>query len=201
MNENMENRYELLVKWLRVLMYIAIVSLVNSVVNFLPFVPAALTTWVSRGIMVAVVVCMFQLTPANERYKKAGIMRAVMLVCTLVTAFVYASSVLNLAASILSIIAVYQEYHGHSELIAEMDAKLSGRWSSLFTWSILAAVLLSFGASVVAVILVLADMEGGASRISAIAIGLLSIPQCIIDLVYISYIKKMIALFENKEVQ
>ena len=72
MNENMENRSELLVKWLRVLMYIAIVSLVNSVVNFLPFVPAAVTTWVSRGIMVAVVVCMFQLTPANERYKKAG---------------------------------------------------------------------------------------------------------------------------------
>ena len=115
MNENMENRSELLVKWLRVLMYIAIVSLVNSVVNFLPFVPAALTTWVSRGIMVAVVVCMFQLAPANERYKKAGIMRAVMLVCTLVTAFVYASSVLNLAASILSIIAVYQEYNAQPE--------------------------------------------------------------------------------------
>ena len=86
MNENMENRSELLVKWLRVLMYIAIVSLANSIVNFLPFVPAAVTTWISRGIMAAVVVCMFRLTPANERYKKAGIMRAVMLVCTLITA-------------------------------------------------------------------------------------------------------------------
>lgn len=61
MNENMENRSELLVKWLRVLMYIAIVSLVNSAMNFLPFVPAEVTTWISRGIMVAVVVCMFQL--------------------------------------------------------------------------------------------------------------------------------------------
>ena len=37
MNENVENRLELLVKWLRVLMYIAIVSLVNSVVNFILF--------------------------------------------------------------------------------------------------------------------------------------------------------------------
>ena len=44
MNEYMEYRSELLVKWLRVLMYIAIVSLVNSVVNFLPFVPASVTT-------------------------------------------------------------------------------------------------------------------------------------------------------------
>ena len=95
MNETMEYRFELLVKWLRVLMYIAIVSLVNSVVNFLPIVPASVTTWISRGIMVAVVVCMFQLTPANARYKKAGIMRAVMLVCTLITAFVYASSILK----------------------------------------------------------------------------------------------------------
>ena len=90
MNENMENRFDLLVKWLRALMYIAIVNLVNSVVNFLPFGPAGVTTRISRGIMVGVVVCMFQLAPANERYKKAGIMRAIMLVCTLITAFVYA---------------------------------------------------------------------------------------------------------------
>ena len=187
--------------WLPVLMYCAFASIINSIITYFPFIPASLTTWISRSIMLAVTICMFQLAPVNERYKKAGIMRAVMLGCALFTAFISGSTILTLTASIVSIIAVYQEYHGHSELIAEMDAKLSGRWSSLFTWSILAAVLLSFGASVVAVILVLADMEGGASRISAIAIGLLSIPQCIIDLVYISYIKKMVALFENKEVQ
>ena len=187
--------------WLPVLMYCALARLINSVISYLPFILASLTTWISRGIVLSMTVCMFQLAPVNERYKKAGIMRAVMLGCALFTAFVFGSTLLTLAASIVSIIAVYQEYHGHSELIAEMDTKLSERWNSLFTWSILAAVLLSFGASVVAVILVLADMEGGASRISAIAIGLLSIPQCIIDLVYISYIKKMLALFENKEVQ
>ena len=199
MDDNMKHAKILV--WLPVLMYCALASLINSVISYLPFIPASLTTWISRGIMLTMTVCMLQLAHVNERYKKAGIMRAVMLGCALVTAFVFGSSLLTLAASIVSIIAVYQEYHGHSELIAEMDAKLSERWSSLFTWSILAAVLLSFGASVVAVILVLADMEGGASRISAIAIALLSIPQCIIDLVYISYIKKMIALFENKEVQ
>ena len=199
MDNNMKNAK--IRVWLPVLMYCALASLIKSVISYLPFIPASLTTWISRGIMLTMTVCMLQLAPVNERYKNAGIMRAVMLGCALFTAFVFGSTLLTLAASIVSIIAVYQEYHGHSELIAEMDAKLSGRWSSLFTWSILAAVLLSFGASVVAVILVLADMEGGASRISAIAIGLLSIPQCIIDLVYISYIKKMVALFENKEVQ
>ena len=121
--------------------------------------------------------------------------------CALFTAFISGSTILTLTASIVSIIAVYQEYSAHSELVADKDAKLSGRWHSLFTWSILAAVLLSFGATAVAVILVLADMEGSASRISAITIALLSIPQCVIDIVYITYIKKMIALFRESEVQ
>ena len=55
-----------------------------------------------------------------------SIMRAVMLVCTLITAFVKGTSILTLAASILSIIAVYQEYNAHSELIADKDSRLSG---------------------------------------------------------------------------
>ena len=199
MNENMEYRYELLVKWLRTLMYIAIVSLANSVVNFLPFVPAAVTTWISRGIMVAVVGCMFQLTPANERYKKAGIMRAIMLVCTLITAFVYASSILNLAASILSIIAVYQEYNAHSELIANKDSKLSGKWHSLFTWGLIAGILVGFGSTVTVLILTL--MESDVVRLTAIIVGVLSLPQMILDLVYMLYLKKMVSVFDNCEVQ
>lgn len=201
MNENKKFNPGMVTKWLRVLMYIAMVSLANSIITYFPFVPAAVSTWISRGIMVAMVVCMFQLSSVNQRYWKAGIMRAVMLGCALVTAYLFGSMILTLAASIVSIIAVYQEYNAHSELVADKDEKLSGKWHSLFTWSILAGVLLSFGASVVAVILIAADMEGGASRISGIAVGLLSIPQCVIDVIYILYIKKMIAIFENSEVQ
>ena len=198
MNENMENRLELLVKWLRVLMYIAFVSLVNSVVNFLPFVPAAVTTWISRGIMVVVVICMFQLASANARYKKAGIMRAIMLVCTLITALAYASSILNLVASILSIIAVYQEYNAHSELIADKDSKLSGKWHSLFTWGLIAGILVGFGSTVTVLILTL--MGSDVVRLTAIIVGVLSIPQMILDLVYMLYLKKMVAILENSEV-
>ena len=187
--------------WLPVLMYCALASLINSVISNFTFIPALLTTWISRGIMLTMIVCMLQLAPVNERYKKAGILRAVMLGCALFTEFVFGSTLLTLAASIVSIIAVYQEYHAHSELVADRDAKLSGRWHSLFTWSILAAVLLSFGASVVAVIVVLSDIESGASRISAITIALLSVPQYVINIVYITYIKKMTAIFSESQVQ
>lgn len=199
MDENMENRSEMLAKWLRILMYIAIVSLANSAVNFFPFVPAAVTTWISRGIMVAVAACMLQLAPTNVRYKKAGIMRAVMLVCILITAFVHASPILNLAAYILSIIAVYQEYNAHSELIADKDSKLSGKWHSLFTWGLIASILVGFGSTVT--VLILTMLESDVVRLAAIIVGILSIPQMILDLVYMLYIKKMISIFENVEVQ
>lgn len=195
MNENTEMNNGMLIKWLQVLIYIAIVSLLNSAISYLSFVPAAFTTWVSRGIMLAMVIAMFQLAPLNGRYRKAGIMRAVMLACALITAFFFGSSFLTLVASIASIISVYQEYHAHSEIIADLDRKLLGAWQSLFNWSVISAVLVSLGASIVAVILVLTNMEANASRISSITIGLLKVPQCVIEIVYMLYLRKMIALF------
>ena len=197
MNENKEFDPGMLTKWLRVLMYIAIASLVNSIMNLLPLIPASITTWISRGIMVAMIVCMFQLAPANERYKKAGILRAVMLVCTLITAFLHQSSLLTLAASIVSIIAVYQEYYAHSELVAEQDAKLSAKWHSLFIWSILAGVLVGFGS--VITVLIVAMLEMNAVRLAAWIIGLLGIPQMILDIVYMMYLKKMIEIIGEGE--
>lgn len=199
MSENMENRFEVPVKWLRVLMYIAIASLINSVINNLPFVPSTVTTWISRGIMVAMIVCMFQLAPVSEQYKKAGIMRVIMLACTLVTAFLFTSSILILVASTLSIIAVYQEYNAHSEVVADKDVTLSGKWHRLFGWSILAAVLLAFGSTVTAMIFSFMEMD--AVRLTAIIIGILSIPQMILDVVYMMYIKKMISAFEEGKAQ
>lgn len=199
MNENMENRSELLVKWLRVLTYIAMVSLINSVINFLPIIPASVTTWISRGIMVAMVVCIFQLAPVNERYKKAGIMRAAMLGCTLITAFLFASSILTLAASILSIIAVYQEYSAHSELVADKDAKLSRKWHSLFNWSIVAGLLVGFGSIVAVLIVTMLEMD--AVRTTSLIIGILGVPQLAIEIVYLLYLNKMITLFTESEVQ
>lgn len=196
MNENRNFDPDMLTKWLRVLMYIAVVSLINAAANFVPFIPAALTTWISRGVTIAMVICMFQLAPVNARYRKAGILRAVMLICTLITAFVHASSILTFTASILSIVAVYQEYSAHSELVSDQDAKLAGKWHSLFNWSILAGVLVGFGSVLGA--LIVAAFEMDVVRVTALVIGLLGIPLMILDLVYILYIRKMIAIFEKQ---
>lgn len=189
----MENSTEQVVKWLRVLSGLAMASLANSAVSLLPFVPTVLTSWISRAIILGMVVCMFRLPPANERYKKAAVMRAVMLLCTIITAFVKGTAILTFAASILSILAVYQEYYGHSELIVEQDSQLSRKWHSLFTWSLLAGVLVGFGSTLTVVILSFMGMD--AVRLTAIIVAFLGVPQMILDIVYIRYLKKMTKIF------
>ena len=190
MNENVENISELQVKWLRVLVYIATISIVNSVVSLLPIIPASVTAWISRGIMVAMIVCMFRLAPVNERYKKAGVLRAVWLGC-MIASLIFMPSILSLVASILSIVAVYQEYNAHSEVIAEKNAKLSRNWHNLFNWSIVTGLLVGFGSMVTALITSFAGVE--ITRITAIVTGILSIPQLVIEIVYMLYLKKMLS--------
>lgn len=191
---NSQNSGNSTIKWLRILIYIEIVSLVNTVINYVPIVPAAFTTLVSRGALIAVTVCMFQLASVNERYKKAAILRTVMVCCSLLTAYLFSSTILVLAASVFSLLAVYQEYNAHAELVAEKDPILSVKWHSLFYWGIVASLVVSLGS--IAATLLVAMMDMDAARASAIIVSILSIPQFVIDVVYIRYLKKSIAIID-----
>ena len=62
-----ENRIDL-VKWLRVLIYIAIARIINTLVGIPAFIPTALTAWISRILMALMVFAMFKLAPANDQY-------------------------------------------------------------------------------------------------------------------------------------
>ena len=198
MDENTNFDICKLTKWLRVLMYIAIVSLANSIVNYVPFVPASVTTWISRGIMVAMIVCMFQLASSNGRYKTAAILRVIWLGTLLLGTLLHIPSVLVLGTSILSIIAVYQEYHGHSEVLTEKDTVLSAKWKGLFIWSFIAPLLLSIGSSAAMVISSFMNLD--VAKVTAITTGIMRIPQYVIDVIYLLYLKKMLSIFENDEV-
>ena len=44
-------------------------------------------------------------------------------------------------------------------------------------------------------------LQSDVVRLTAIIVGILSIPQMILDLVYMLYIKKMISIIDNGEVQ
>lgn len=186
-------------KWFRFLMGIAIASLVNSVAGLIPLALGSVTTWVSRGIMLAMAVCMFQLAPLNDRYRKAGIFRAGMLACALFTAFLFGSMAVTIAASVFSFVAVYQEFQAHAEVVFEKNPRLSRNWRSLFYWEILVGILLSLGATATAAILVVSGLQEGAGRISSIVITVLSIPDLVLSVIYVRNLKKTEACVSGRD--
>lgn len=193
----MENQYMQSVKWLRVLMYTMIVSIANSLLSYLPFMPALLTTWVRRGVSVAMVLWMFQLASVNARYRKAGILHLVALVSTFFALIPVVGPVLVLAASILTVIAVYQEYHAHGEVITDKDSVLAEKWNRLFVWELIADVLIAVVSAVVTVVLMMLQLD--AVQVTAVITGILQLVGLVINVIYITYIKKMTALLSDGE--
>jgi len=189
-----ENRIDF-AKWLRVLMYIAIAGLVNTLVGIPSFVPSIITSWISRILMAVMVFTMLKLATANDRYKKAGIQRAIVLALTIATDLLHSGAILTLIAGTLAIVADYQEYHGHSELMEEKDHQLSGKWTSLFLWSIVVGLLLGFTSTAAGIFAAMAGMDTMKATIMIAAI--LAIPQYVIEILYILYLKKMVAIFSE----
>ena len=77
-------------------------------------------------------------------------------------------------------------------MIAEMDENLSNKWNGLFIWSFIAPLLLSIGSSVAMVTATFMNLD--VSKITAITTGVMRIPQYVIDVVYLMYLKKMIGI-------
>ena len=182
-------------KWLRVLMYIAIAGLINTLVGIPSFIPTVITSWISRILMAVMVFAIFKLAPANDRYKKAGIQRTIVLALTIVTDILHSGAILTLIAGTLAIVADYQEYHGHSELIEEKDHQLSGKWTSLFIWSIVVGLLLGFTSTAAGIFAAMAGIDTMKATIMIAVI--LAIPQYVIEIIYILYLKKMVAIFKG----
>jgi len=153
-----DNRMDL-AKWIKILIYIAIAGLINALIGIPAFVPAVVTTCVTRILLAVMVFAMFKLAPANERYKKAAIQRAIVLALSVATDMLNSGAVLTLIAGTLSIVADYQEYHGHAELVEDKDHQLSGKWTSLFIWSVIVGLILGFTSTAAGILAVMADMD------------------------------------------
>lgn len=183
-------------KWLTVLMYATAVRLVNSAVGLLSFVPAGITNMIIWAEWITIVICLYNLKAYHERYRKAMLFYGAMMVCALFSAVLFRSSMLVTAASVFAVLSAYQEYYGHSEMLVNTDEGLSGKWHSLFTWNIVSAVLVGFGS--VAAVLIVALSGGDSAVMTAVIVGVLSLPQMVIDLIYMIFIKKMCAFFDSE---
>ena len=186
MNENRNNT----VQWLQYLLYVAIATLINSLLGLLGL--NGLSHWVNLAISGATVYLMFMLAGSNPRYKTAAICYAVALAGGLIS-----NAIVGLAGSICGIVATYQEYHAHGELIGERDPKLADKWNSLFGLELaLTFVGVLLMGLLVGLLVAATNMsEAAVVPIITIIVAVLGVG---LNLLYLSYLKRTIALLESE---
>ena len=184
------NEYNDTVKWLKYLLYVGIAALVSSLLGI--FGLGGLSRWIGLAINVATVYLLLMLAGANPRYKTAAICYTVALVGGLIN-----NAIVGLAGSICGIVATYQEYHAHGELIAEQDPKLADKWNSLFGLELaLTFVGVLLMGLLVGILVAATNMsEAVITPIITIIVAALGVG---LEALYLSYLKKTIALLESE---
>lgn len=184
------------IQWLRYLFYIHIALLGATFVSWLP-IPDLWLTWLKRVLMIGAALCLARLSPINSHYKKAALFSILRVACLLISSLLFSSFVIALAGSILSILAVYQEYHAHSQLVAEWDETLSQKWERFFGWALLVEILVSFLSSVVSVVMAL--MNWDVSNITTLVVAVQLVPSLFIEGFYLMYLNRTVRLLNEKE--
>ena len=194
----MNEHRELLSKWLRILFYAQIASMVLTLINMATYLDN-ITVWAGQAITVAVIWSLFQLKDVNPRYRTAAIAQAAVLICGFLTTPVNSSavglsSILLLVGSIAAWVTAYQEYHAHSELVAEADERLAKKWDGLFLKEILIGLAISAISVVGTTVLVAAGMVSG--TITTVIIALTTITNLILEGLYLLYMKQTLTLLD-----
>ena len=180
-------------KWLRYLFYIHIANIAMTPLTLI-FLDNPITPWIGYVMSAGFALCLFRLAPACHRYRTAAILTAVHIGLTILS-LLGLTNLLTMAASILSIIAAYQEFHGHAEAVEAKDPQLARKWCSLFVWQIVIGILSGFSSVAAVVILVLADMDP--VRITALVAGAVLLVALIPGILYLVYLRRMITLLEE----
>lgn len=181
------------VKWLQYLLYVHIAALALSTTALIS-VPLTVTTWLSHILTAGTAVCIYGLAAANPRYRKAAILTAAALVLQILSKLAL-TSLLTLIGSVLTIIASYQEFYGHSEVLEQTDPKLAGKWRSLFLWQILIGVLSGLSSVTAVVIMVLANMDQ--NQIIQLVTNAIVLVALIPGILYLVYLRRMVRIFRT----
>ncbi|MBQ2901865.1 MAG: hypothetical protein IJE49_08460 [Agathobacter sp.] len=191
----MTNNKALFMKWAQILFYVQCAAVVVSLIASLPFV-GSWFTWIIRIISIATVFVIYKLSPVNPRYRKAAIFMGISTI--LLVIFVKELWILVIVGAICSIIGMYQEYVGHSEVMAGIDDKLAKNWHSLFHWDFWGGLAVSFIGAICLTILTLTI----SSEVSVdVAVVIADGYQTILNIVYLVFLKRMLTVYANYEPQ
>lgn len=176
----------LFLKWIKNLFYIQCVVFVVNIVGQFPIFDFVFK-WISTLFIIAKVYCFYQLKPIHERYSKAFTFAAIYAGGTIV-ANVIDLRLLSLVISICSLIALYQEFAGHAEMLLTIDNKLSKRWRALFNWEVFGSIIVALVGTPLIMIAAITTMfdEGVMAMLTTIIVVGYSL---IIQAIYIYFLK------------
>ena len=143
-----KNRAQVLGKWLWILFWLFVPSLIASIMGNEKISETAPEIYLIGQILSAVCsiaygLVLLKASSEEDRYHTAGI-------CMLVSAAVGFLSIIvfgggeiptwmllfSLPAAIVSLIGEYNEYCGHSAVLEDVDREFSAKWTSLWKWNI-----------------------------------------------------------------
>lgn len=192
----MINKKALFLKWIKNLFCIECVVLLALVLeNF--SVLDSFIRWIRIFLSMASIYCLYKLMPLNNRYQKAVIFSGIATILTLFTNLGILV-VLSLPLVICSLIGVYQQFYGHSEMILTIDNKLSKKWRTLFMWNVFGPFIVAIVAPLFILIPVITELfDTSVISIAAAMIG--SGFVVILQIVYVIYLKYTHDVCENYE--
>ena len=192
----MATNKELFLKGTKHLFYIHIATLIVSLLIEFPII-GSVFGWVNIILSIGIAFLLFQMAPVNDRYRKAALCMAVASGATIITKFAD-SDILTLAASICSLITVYQEYKGHSEMMKGVDYKLADKWHGLFYWQILGGFLLGILGTPILILLGLVVVID-ANLLAGVLVIIVLCFDIIMEILYLRYMKRMHEIYKHYE--
>lgn len=192
----MATNKELFLKGTKNLFYIHIATLIVSVFIELPLLDS-LFGWISIILTIGIAFQLFQIASVNDRYRKAALCMAIVSATAVITKF-FNIGILALAASICSLIAVYQEYKGHSEMMMYIDHKLADKWRGLFYWQVFGGFLLGILSTPI-IILLGVVIVFDANLLAGILVIIILCFDIIMEILYLRYMKRMHEIYKHYE--
>lgn len=195
------------VQLLRILFYIQAAGLALSVLDSL-LSNDGWIDWINILLMIGTVFCLILLTPSNTRYCKAGMFRAVQLLCLLFNMVASAwafylvrnsgtvpetsvlSWIASLAALAMNWISNYYLFTAHADLVAPEDLVLSQKWRQLFLILVVAALLTGLLSYILAT---------AAPKAPFFLYTLIMLPEKILALIALLYLRRTIKIVQTLE--
>lgn len=174
--------------WMRWLFYVHILALLSPLAGWL--IPS-LSFVLDLVVLLGTICCLKNLEVKNPRYKKAGLFLLLSLVMLFVNRLV-STTLVSLVFSVLSLLAVYQEYASHGEVAAPHDAKLARVWRSLFVWQIIAGVVAGMLSAVAVLAMTMQGMD--AARMTTLVTAGVMAVNALVKIVYLSCLNKMVRI-------